>query len=58
MLMLATVLAIHGAALATVLVLSRTSAVLVDEQGHPLDRDTAWHERVIPAVQPGKRLVR
>lgn len=41
----------HAAALAGILLLARHSVMLVDEDGHPLERTTGWYERVVPSVQ-------
>jgi len=46
MLMMALVL-FHVAALAGVLLMSRTSVMLVDENGQPVIRNTAWMERTV-----------
>ncbi|HEY9721052.1 MAG TPA: hypothetical protein V6D47_03510 [Oscillatoriaceae cyanobacterium] len=46
---IATIVLLHVAALAGVLILARHSVVLVDEQGRPLGGPSPWTEQRIPA---------
>lgn len=54
---IAAIVLLHAAALAGVLLMSRYSAVLVDENGRPLARRESWRERVITRSAQASRAV-
>ena len=48
------VLAVNALCLASVIALTRRDVVLVDEEGRPLERRSAWREQVVPQARPAE----